>query len=123
MSLLLKSRPDLETVCKYNKTEICGWLKSCLGVQISIKDLLVSDDFDMAVICCCACSMVMYETGAVSSHARSLWKLEHIRTKYVQSTELIIVTGRIDRRTNRVVGNILYWGLSEHARYKGFPVL
>jgi len=29
------------------------------------------------------CSIVMYETGAVSSHARSLWKLEHIRTKYV----------------------------------------
>ena len=28
------------------------------------------------------CSAVMYETGNVMSHARSLWKLEHIRTKY-----------------------------------------
>ena len=27
------------------------------------------------------CSTVMYETGAVTSHARSLWKLEHVRTK------------------------------------------
>ena len=91
-------------------------------MQISIKYVLVSDDFDLAAICCCACSMVMYETGAVSSHARSLWKLEHIRTKYVQLTELIIITGRIARRTNRVVGKILYWGLSDHARYKGFMI-
>lgn len=29
--------------------------------------------------------MVMYETGAVHSHARSLWKLEHIRTKWAES--------------------------------------
>jgi len=29
-------------------------------------------------------SSVMYETGAVSSHARSLWKLEHIRTKWAE---------------------------------------
>ncbi|KAK3736855.1 hypothetical protein RRG08_000604 [Elysia crispata] len=27
-------------------------------------------------------SCVMYETGAVCSHARSLWRLEHIRTKW-----------------------------------------
>ncbi|ESO90186.1 hypothetical protein LOTGIDRAFT_123762 [Lottia gigantea] len=27
-------------------------------------------------------SAVMYETGAVCSHARSLWRLEHIRTKW-----------------------------------------
>jgi len=27
---------------------------------------------------------VMYETGAVTSHARSLWKLEHVRTKWAE---------------------------------------
>ena len=28
-------------------------------------------------------SLVMYEAGAVTAHARSLWKIEYIRTKWV----------------------------------------
>ena len=31
-------------------------------------------------------SCVMYETGAVCSHARSLWKMEHIHTKWALHT-------------------------------------
>lgn len=46
-------------------------------------------------ICMMQCSViwcfsaVMYETGAVCSHARSLWRIEIIKTKYLMSSRIL----------------------------------
>lgn len=57
--------------------------------SISILKLILATNVRLRHCITVRCSIVMYETGAVSSHARSLWKLEHIRTKYVERSSHI----------------------------------